>query len=591
MTRALFLLALLTTLGRSARAQSDPLRRAMHDEMARSMTALRLDTMPGPYFISYQIDDIKRTGVSASLGGLSQSGQGRSRRLTVEVRIGDYTFDNTNYFGMRGGDFFSGMAGMGFGSGGEIPLDDDYQAIRRQLWLATDAAYKGAIEQLAGKRAALANTQARSDSLPDFARTTPTQITDVRSESAVDRQAAEALARDLSAALMTYPDLQRSEVSVLGLDVFTEYLNSEGTSYERAVPWWQLTVTAGTQAADGMPLYRSFAIQGPSFGSLPSHADALARIHRLGDELERQRTQPVAAIYHGPVLITGQAAAQIFAQVFGTQLIARRASVASNPILAGMMRASLADEIGGRVLARFLTVSDDPTLETVGGHYVGGYRVDDDGVATSRTTLVAHGILKGLLGTRVPAKGAEHPTGNNRGGGADISTMLVVADSGLSDSAMQRKLLALVADRGLPYGIMVRSTADASLGFGGAMAMFANFARGMNGASFALTDAVRVYPDGHEEAIRGGGLEDLTMASFRDIVAASDSGAVWTAPIPDLSGLPIELAGLMNFASLRPPSSFVVPSLLFEDLSVQAHQGDTPKPPVIPPPWAKVGSK
>ena len=590
MTRALYLLALLPALGRPVRAQSDVLRRAMRDEMTRSMSALRLDTMPGPYFISYQIDDIKRTGVSATLGGLSQSGQAHSRRLTVQVRIGNYTFDNTNYFGAPGAGAFMGP-GVGFGGSSEIPLDDDYQAIRRQLWLATDAAYKGAIEELAGKRAALANTQTRSDSLPDFARTTTTQTTDVRPQSVPDRQVAEALARDLSSALMTYPDLQRSKVSILGLDVFTEYLNSEGTSYERAVPWWQLTVTAGTHAADGMPIYRSFAIQGPTFGSLPSHTDALARVHRLGDEMERQLTEPVASIYHGPVLITGQAAAEIFAQVFGSQLIARRAPVSSNPIFAGLMRNSLADEVGGRVIARFLSVSDDPTLETVGGHYVGGYRVDDDGVTTSRTTLVTHGILKGLLGTRVPAKGAEHPTGNNRGGSADLSTMIVNADSGLPDSAMKKKLLALVADRGVPYGIMVRSVADASLGFGGAMAMIANIARGMNGASFALTDAVRVYPDGHEEPIRGGGLEDLTLSSFRDIVAASDSATVWTAPIPDLSGLPIEMVGLLSFANSRPPSSFVVPSLLFEDLSVQAHQGDTPKPPVIPPPWAKPGSK
>ncbi|HYK09196.1 MAG TPA: metallopeptidase TldD-related protein [Gemmatimonadales bacterium] len=590
MNRGFWLLAFLPVLGPALRAQSDVVRRAMRDEMARSMTALHLDTMPAPYFISYRIDDVRHTGVSSSLGGLSESGQSRSRRLTVEVRIGSYAFDNTNYFGASGPAAFAALAGMGFGDAEEIPLDDDYLAIRRQLWLATDAAYKRALEELAGKRAALANTQARSDSLPDFAHATPAQTTDVRPDSVADRKAAEALARDLSATLMTYPDLQRSQVSILGVDVYTEYLNSEGTRFGRAVPWWQLTVTAGTQAADGMVLYRSFAVQAPSFSGLPARADALARAHRLGDDLERQRTDSVASIYHGPVLITGEAAAQVFARVFGAQLIARRSSVSSNPIFARMMGASLEDEIGSRVIARFLNISDDPTLTTVAGHYVGGYRVDDEGVTTRRTALVSHGILKSLLGTREPAKGAERSTGNNRGGAADISTMIVTADSGLSDSAMKKKLLALVSDRGASYGIIVRSIADGSLGFGGAMAMFANVVRGMNGLSLPLTDAVRVYPDGHEEPIRGGGLGDLTLASFRDLVAASDSSWTWTAPIPDMSGLPIQFAGLMDFAARRPPSSFVVPALLFEDLSIDAHQGDTPKPPVVPPPWVKAGN-
>ena len=36
-----------------------------------------------------------------------------------------------------------------------VPLDDNYDAIRRQIWLATDAAYKRAVSVFAKKKAAL----------------------------------------------------------------------------------------------------------------------------------------------------------------------------------------------------------------------------------------------------------------------------------------------------------------------------------------------------------------------------------------------------------------------------------------------------
>ncbi len=65
--------------------------RAMRDELARSMADLHLDTMPRPYFLSYRIDDATHLNAAASRGSLINSAAGRNRRLTVELRIGDYT--------------------------------------------------------------------------------------------------------------------------------------------------------------------------------------------------------------------------------------------------------------------------------------------------------------------------------------------------------------------------------------------------------------------------------------------------------------------------------------------------------------------
>jgi len=175
MRRALSLAGVGLCVATATHAQ-DPLGRAMRDELARSMTELRLDTLPKPYFVAYRLDDVETAEAAATLGSLVRGRDSRTRHLRVELRVGDYEFDNTNFVGMGGGPAFSMLAGLR--GGALLPLDDQYQEIRRQLWLATDGAYKRAVEQLAQKRAALQN-QTRTEQLPDFAKEPPAVITDV----------------------------------------------------------------------------------------------------------------------------------------------------------------------------------------------------------------------------------------------------------------------------------------------------------------------------------------------------------------------------------------------------------------------------
>lgn len=575
-------------------AQSPVLRRAMHDELARSMTSLRLDTMPGPYFIAYRVEDVRQTSMAATRGALQRNEERRFRRLTVEVRVGSYSFDNTNFLGMPTVGFAENMF-RGFGGMSELPIDDDYRAIRRQLWLATDAAYKSALEQLTGKRAALMNAASRSDSLPDFGHAEVTRTTDVTPDSSTSRRAGEALVRELSTALSTFPDLQQSDVSVIGEDAFTEYLNSEGTSFERSVPRWELTVDASTQAPDGMPLWSSFTVDASSLARLRPRDEALARVRRLGAELEQQRSATPTNVYHGPVLLSGVAAAQVFAQVMGSRLTASRTPTSDNPMFAQFLSrrtSSLSNDVGGRVLPKTFEVIDAPSLRTYAGHYVGGFRVDDDGVVTGSTTLVAHGILKTLLGTRVPAPGSPQSTGNNQGGEPVVSTMIVKTDSGVTDAMLRKELLRLVAARGGPYGIVVSATSDGGAPTGDPMAMMANLARGLGGTpTFGIAAAVRLYPDGREEPIRGGDLQDVSRAIFRDVVAASDSATVYTTPGPTEFELPFGFPAFLGLGTGQYPSTFVVPALLFEDLSVIPRSGEIPKLPIIPPPWAQTTTR
>lgn len=568
----------------------DVLSRAMRDELARSVEKLQLAKLERPYFIAYYVHEAQGFDVSATCGSLLQvSDSNPVRSLTVELRVGDYGFDNTNFIGMSGFEFSFGSS-RSWLDFGQLPLDDNYIEIRRQIWLATDAAYKQAIEQLAGKKAALQN-KTRTENLPDFSKEDATQTLDDGPPVRMQRSDAEALVRELSKLLGAMPDLNSSKVSLAVANVRTLYLNSEGTSYTKSQPLITLMASASTQAADGMALGDSMSFYASSLASFPSRDLLAAQIHGMGERLVRVRNAPLFDRYNGPVLFEGRAAAELFRDEFAPALVGQRKPVSGDSDMAAIFagftqpgRSSFGDKIGARVLPDFLSVVDTPKISAYNNQFLfGGYKVDDDGVRARETHLVENGILKTLLTTRTPVEGVAHSTGNHRGGGAVPSNLIVAASKGLSEAELRDQFMALVKKRGLEYGVAVREISGAGASTEEqAMSMLAAMTgRGDQGKSVLL--ACKVYPDGREELVRGVHLSGMNAEPFKEIVAASKSATVYTgAQMPQFDFSMI--SSFAGAASSPPLVSYVVPSLLFEDLTLTKPSQELPKPPFSGPP-------
>jgi len=560
--------------------------RAMRDELARSMEKLRLPQLDKPYFIAYRIHEARGLEASATCGSLlsSSDDDSRIRALTVEVRVGDYAFDNSNFLSPP--SFSLGTIHPQFGFN-ELPIDDNYLEIRRQVWLATDGSYKQAVEQLAAKKAALQN-KTRAEDLPDFSKENPTQIMDIEPAVQMKRSDAEMLVRKLSKLLGAKPGLNSSMVSLSVSNGRSLYLNSEGTFYEKSHPLVTLTAASSTQAADGMKLGDSVTFYSDSRDRLPPDDRVAALIEEMGGRLKSLRDAPVLARYNGPVLFEGRAAAEIFAEEFAGGLAGQRKPVSGMgemeaiferfPQFAG---SSFVGKIGARVLPDFLSVVDNPTLSVYGQEPLfGGYKVDDDGVLAHETRLVEGGILKTLLTARTPVEGVTHSTGNGRRGGPIPSNLIVEAREGLSETELKSRLVEMMKRSNLDYGIVVRKIGGGT-GAGmeeQALAMFSGMT-GQPGAGKAVLLAYKVYPDGREEMIRGAHLSGLTAESFKGIVAASKSAIVFSSPHTPQFNFSSSFFLSFGAAQSLPMVSYIVPSLLFEDLSLTKPAQETPNPP------------
>ena len=132
----------------------------MGSELKRSMDSLRMGGGPPPYFLSYLLWDVESYRMQASLGACELAAQEDQRLVEVDLRVGSYRHDNTNF---QGGIVFGPRLRL------PMPQENDTALIKLALWAATDAKYKVALEQLAQKRAFLEN-QAGKDTLPDFTR-------------------------------------------------------------------------------------------------------------------------------------------------------------------------------------------------------------------------------------------------------------------------------------------------------------------------------------------------------------------------------------------------------------------------------------
>ncbi|HET9130624.1 MAG TPA: hypothetical protein VFO86_06745, partial [Terriglobia bacterium] len=164
----------------TAAATSDPVLKAMSDELDRSMTQLKLNDLDKPYFIQYVVYDDEDFEASATFGAISRSRQTHQRLVHSQVRVGSYDFDNTGFVGGRGG-------GASTGALLQASVDDNYDALRHTLWLATDTAYKSAVETIAQKRAYTQNRTTQDDPIPDFSKEKATVSTTAKMKMQFDR--------------------------------------------------------------------------------------------------------------------------------------------------------------------------------------------------------------------------------------------------------------------------------------------------------------------------------------------------------------------------------------------------------------------
>jgi TldD protein len=445
-SRAIALVAL--SAGVMLAVQTDPVFDAMQAELKRSMT-LTLNQLDKPYYLSYTVDDEHTWSASATLGGLISSGSNDFRVLRLHIRVGDYKFDNTNWTGAN-------AAGPRYNLR-NFPIEDGNPLVLRQyLWLATDSAFKGSLQSIARKRAALRNVTV-SEELPDFAPAPPFVEMHDYQPVKFDAKSWNDRTRRISAVFSGIPGLRNSGVEFSAVDSLHRFVSNEGTQVRVQESMATVEIQAAAQAPDGM-IVRDLAVFYTRDPARMFPEEELKKsAQSVGEQVLKIAAAPLGDNYTGPVLFEGAASPQLMAEILGRNLHISRKPVAAPGAAAQAATTDLEGRRGVRIMPEFFDVTDDPT-QPLFGHE----EVDDEGVPDKPLSLVEKGVLKDFLRTRQPVRGYDESNGRarlaaNYGAETPVPTNLLIRARETSSIAdLKKKLIDLIQQRGLPYGMIVR---------------------------------------------------------------------------------------------------------------------------------------
>lgn len=566
--------------------------KAMRDELERSRQRLRLGELERPFYIEYRLLDVDARAVSASFGALLGSTTTRNRYMGVDVRVGDYMLDSSNFLGQN----FQGF----LGSTGQVGVDRDYDSLRQDLWLATDQAYKSALDTIAQKRAYI-QSRARPSNIPDFARAEPVVLIEPRTEPDWSNRNWEAEARATSAAFRSFPELHGSRVTYYLLYITQYLMTSEGTQIRTTRTVAAIEAGADTQAADGMGLHNYYSTYALRPADLPSVDTVKKEIERVGRELAALRASSPAEDYVGPVLFEAPAAGALLAQLLAPSVTGDRAPLSMQPFFEQMMKQLGGDSewsgrLGTRVLPPGVTLVDDPTARDFQGRpLLGSYTVDDEGVRAERVALVDEGgILRRLLMSRRPGPDFQASNGHGRAtflsdARPAMSNVFFQSNETKSREELREDFRKLCKDEGRTWCLVVRRMDNPVLALTRRQDAGEYFAAMAGGATAGDRLPLLVYKvnveDGREELVRGAWLLKMQLRSLRNIAGIGGDYAV-THFFQDPQALGTALA---TFSSAQGglPSSIVAPSLLLAEVEVRGARGQPRRPPLVPAPAMK----
>ncbi len=224
-------------------AKGDVLLEALLTELDRSRDRLKMDQVKPPYYIEYRVEDVENYDAEAAFGALLNSQRQHVRVLRVVVRIGEYKQDSFYNQGMGGATI--------------LPLDDDPIALRRQIWLMTDEAYKSAADAYAEKLSALKQFSADPNPIDDFAKAPVVTKVEPVAALKVDEGAWKQSIQEMTSLFRKYPEVQTVSASARFSAVNLYFVNSEGTIVRNGHASSTVTLNGATQAADGMRLQRN----------------------------------------------------------------------------------------------------------------------------------------------------------------------------------------------------------------------------------------------------------------------------------------------------------------------------------------------
>ncbi len=544
--------------------------KAMGNELKRSVDSLRIGGI-APYFTSYLLWDLHSYQLQSSLGVTENAGYDNQKILDVDLRIGNYQLDNSNFQG-----------GYVFGPRLRAPLPEgnDTNLIRQALWAMTDARYKVALEQYAQKKAYISGHNGY-DTLLDFSPQKPQQNYYSEEPTVLDTASIRKLSDALSGHLRKTPWLAESRVAYQYYYTTFYYVDSEGSRYIFRTREHTFLVSLLVQASDGAPIWDYLRISSRNPHDTETDIDLSkpfsekvlsqlkVRVDSLVKRLDKLRQSPPMINYRGPVLFAGAAAGELLQNVLLTPQTTLR-----EPVSNYAEQNFLLNLWGRKYLPNDIDVTDNPLRESYAGKMLYGYYpFDHQAQAPQAITLVKNGKIVDFFRGRIPFEKSKPASegfsnGHWRYNGGFPGVTELSSKQKKSEQGLIAKLKTLSTEEGIEYALILSKPIDED-----ALRLlrhplansFRNSGNGDGHSSFNMSIPCEIdslnFKTGMRIPVRGLSFSAVDSKSLRQIVGVGDKPHVYEP---------------------QAASTILCPSLLFSLLDLKGNQKTQAHLPYLP---------
>jgi len=523
----------------SVNAQADdPLLKILEKEMNREMEYFSKEDHP-PYFLSFSVDDYYTASIASEMGSLIHSTDMRIRYFKNDMRVGDYKFDNTHKIENQ---FYGGRPMQMFSF---IPTENDELAISQLIWEKSEAAYKQTSEAY---RTRIEMSDLEKQEFPDFSKE-PTQIYyDPINEDmfVLNRSEWEEKIKSYSEPFVEDTNIFNAQSQLGYLARRSYYISTEGSKIVQNSSYITLGISAQIKCSDESIVPYSKVYYARAIDKLPNDAAIKKDIDSFIATLKNLANAPIAEAFSGPAILSPEAAAVFFHEIFGHRVEGHRLKDKSDGH-------TFKDKIDTKVLPKEINLTFDPTIDKFKAFdLMGSFKYDDEGVKSQTVKVIENGILKDYLMSRTPNDLYQKSNGHGRSQGvlpavARQSNMIIETEKPKSMDYLRKQLIKECKKQGKEYGYYFKEV------IGG----FTTTSRYRPDVfNIKPIEVYRIFVDGRpDELVRGVSLIGTPLVMFSEIKASGDTYGIFN--------------GLCGAESGSVPVSAVAPAMLIGKIETQ----------------------
>ncbi|MCW9016003.1 MAG: metallopeptidase TldD-related protein [Kangiellaceae bacterium] len=538
----------------STTAKAEPvLIKTMSNELDKFMSLTQSQDLPA-YYTSYEITEVEQVSVTSSFGSLLDSNYKNSAHLDVDLRVGNYQFDNTHP--LRKNSLATDRR-IAFTS--VVPVSFEAEPLKNRIWFLTEQAYRKAKEDYLTAKANDKIQAAAEDKSADFSKAPVEVKYEAIKKDRLDLEYWKKRIKAVTKPFKSQAEIYKADANFTALNEARWFVNSEGTKVQHFQKSYYLSLIVVSRSEDGMEIPRHRTYFTRDVNKFPSRQELVADAEEMIKEISELKNAPILNAYSGPAIFSGKASGVLFHEVLGHRLESQRMKNAEDT-------KTFKHKLNKNVVNKNISVVFDPTLKSLEGKELNGhYRFDNQGVKAQPVTVIDKGILKSFLLSRTLVNGFKKSNGHGRKTyGRNVtsrqSNLIVKTEESFTESQLEKMLIAEVKRKKLDYGLIFD---DVVGGY-----TYTGWGR-TNSFNVSPIRVYKLYPDGRKVLHRGVDIIGTPLATFDEILAAGEEYDV--------------INGICYAESGRVPSSLASPPILLSKIEVQRQAKSFTRPPILEP--------